>query len=333
MEIKSTNVEIDPNTKDTFVEKNFFSQDIPLGERTSVFNSLFFHYKENWKSSFGLMLILSIGITSLGLSEDSPATIIGAMIITPLGQPIVALGGAIALGWRKQSFRMLGIIVIGTIISIVLASLFGLIMTDVTPNQEILIRTSPDLRDLGIALFAGAAGAYGYYRSEYSTVLAGVAISVALVPPLCSCGLMIEEGHFILAKGSFLLFITNLIGVAFSAILVFFLLGLKQKHKRRWFYTGTIIVILVGASIIFPLALNFNNFNSAALFQTSIYEKAGKVLNLTKNSPSIKDISIQGTAAIIIIEPFPDNVDEERQLTSELERATGLQVFLKKPSQ
>ena len=282
-------MEIVPIEKDVLVEKNFFSQDIPPEERTAVFNSLFFHFKKNWKSSFGLMLILSIGIASLGLSENSSATIIGAMIIAPLGQPIVALGGAIALGWRKQSFRMLGIIVIGTIISIVLASLFGLIMTDVKPNQEILIRTSPDLRDLGIALFAGAAGAYGYYRSEYSTVLAGVAISVALVPPLCSCGLMIEEGHFILAKGSFLLFITNLIGVAFSAILVFFLLGLKQKHKRRWFYTGTIIVILVGASIIFPLAFNFNNFNSAARFQTSVYEKAGKVLNLSKDSPSIKE--------------------------------------------
>src|SRR5665647_567107 len=147
-------MEIVPNEKDVSVEKNFFSQDIPPEERTAVFNSLFFHFKKNWKSSFGLMLILSIGIASLGLSENSSATIIGAMVIAPLGQPIVALGGAIALGWRKQSFRMLGIIVIGTIISIVLASLFGLIMTDVTPNQEILIRTSPDLRDLGIALFA-----------------------------------------------------------------------------------------------------------------------------------------------------------------------------------
>lgn len=279
------------------------------------------------------MLILSIGISSLGLSEDSTATIIGAMIIAPLGQPIVALGGAIALGWRMQSFRMLGIIIIGTISSIVLAFLVGLTLTDINPNEQILIRTSPDLRDLGIALFAGTAGAYGYYRSEYSTVLAGVAISVALVPPLCACGLMIEEGHFILAKGSFLLFVTNFVGVTFSTILVFFLLGLKQKHKRKWFYTGTIVVILVGVSIMFPLILNFNNFNSSSQFQSSIYAKTGKILNLTKNSPSIKDISIRGTSAFITIQPFPEHVEEVRQLTSDLEKATGLQVFLKKPSQ
>jgi len=327
-------LEIDPNAKDVFVENNFFSQDIPIGERTSVFNSLFFHYKKHWKSSFGLMLFLSIGIASLGLSEDSSATIIGAMIIAPLGQPIVALGGAIALGWRRQSLRMLGIIILGTISSIVLAYLFGLLLKDVTPNQQILIRTSPDLRDLGIALFAGTAGAYGYYRSEYSTVLAGVAISVALIPPLCSCGLMVEEGHFILAKGSLLLFITNLIGVIFSSILVFFLLGLrqKQKYKRKWFYTGTIVVLLVGTSIILPLTLNFKNFNSASQFQSSIYEKAGEILSHSKNSPTIKDISIQGTAAIITIEPFPNDPDEGKRLTTEIEHATGLQIFLSKPS-
>ena len=108
-------MQIDPNEKDLYIEKNFFSQDIPLEERTAVFNKLFFHYKKDWQSSFALMLILSVGIASLGLSEDSTATIIGAMIIAPLGQPIVALGGAIALGWRIQTFRMLGVIFIGAI--------------------------------------------------------------------------------------------------------------------------------------------------------------------------------------------------------------------------
>jgi len=146
---------------------------------------------------------LSVGLASLGLSEDSSATIIGAMIIAPLGQPIVALGGAIALGWKIQSFRMLGIIIVGTVSSILMAYLIGFTLPDITPNQQILIRTSPDLRDLGIALLAGAAGASGYYRSEYSSILVGVAIAVALVPPLCTCGIMLEQVHYILANGSF----------------------------------------------------------------------------------------------------------------------------------
>lgn len=325
-------MEIEPNTNDTFIEKNFYSQDIPVQERTYVFNKLFFHHKKDWQSSFALMLFLSVGIASLGLSINSSATIIGAMIIAPLGQPIVALGGAIALGWRMQSFRMIGIIILGSIFSLVIAYLIGLTLPNLTPNEQILIRTAPDLRDLGIAILAGAAGSYGYYRSEYSTILAGVAIAVALVPPLCSCGLMLEQGHLILASGSLLLFFTNLMGIAFAAILVFFLLGLKHKRNRKWFYTGTIIIILLGSTTILPLALNYENFNSGVQYQTSIYEKAGQIFAHSKNSPTIKNISIQGTAAIITVEPFPDSINDEKRLITDLERATGLQIFLRSSS-
>jgi uncharacterized hydrophobic protein (TIGR00271 family) len=325
-------VQIDPNERDIYIEKNFFSQDIPLEERTAVFNKLFFHYKKDWQISYVLMLILSVGIASLGLSEDSSATIIGAMIIAPLGQPIVAFGGAIALGWRSQSLRMLGIIILGTISSILLAYIVGFSLPDLTPDQQILIRSSPDLRDLGIALLAGAAGAYGYYRSEYSTVLAGVAIAVALVPPLCCCGLMLEQGHFILAGGSLLLFVTNFIGITFSSLLIFFLLGLKQKRNRKWFYKGTFAVIILGAIIILPLALNYQKFNSGIQFRRTIYEKAADIFKLSKYSPVIKDMSIQGTGVIITIEPFPGDKVEEQRLKTELEQTTGLQVFLQSSS-
>lgn len=321
-------MQIDPNDKDIYIEKNFFSQDIPLEERTAVFNKLFFHYKEDWQISFALMLFLSVGIASLGLSEDSSATIIGAMIIAPLGQPIVAFGGAVALDWRIQSLRMLAIIILGTISSILLAYIVGLTLPDLTPNQEILIRTSPDLRDLGIALFAGAAGAYGYYRSEYSTVLAGVAIAVALVPPLCCCGLMLEQGHFILAKGSLLLFATNFIGITFSALFIFFLLGLKNKRNRKWFYLGSIVIFVVGSIIIVPLALNFQKFSSGAQFQRSIFEKSRNVLNQAKNPPAIKRLSIQGTGLTLTIEPYTIDKVEKERLKTELEQTTGLQVFL-----
>ncbi|MDP3556944.1 MAG: DUF389 domain-containing protein [Bacteroidota bacterium] len=325
-------MDLDPNPKDIFVEKNFFSQEIPFEGRAAAFNNLFFNFKDNWKISFGLMLTLSVGIASLGLSEDSAATIIGAMIIAPLGQPIIALGGAIALGWRKETFQMLIVIIIGSVSAVAISFLFGAILNDGTPNQQMLIRTSPDLRDLGIALFAGAAGAYGYYRSEYSTVLAGVAIAVALVPPLCVFGLMLQAGHYILANGSLLLFITNFIGIAFAAILVFFLLGMRYHRNRRWFYIGTIVVIIMGISIIFPLALNFTKFNSMPKFQSSIYAKAGKIFNQANNSPNIKKLTIQGTAVIITIHPFPNNADEEIRLTRELEKSIGLQIFLQKTS-
>ncbi|MEZ7498886.1 DUF389 domain-containing protein [Flavobacterium sp. Arc3] len=320
-------MQIDPNEKDIYIENNFFSQDIPFEERNAVFNKLFFHYKKDWQISFALMLILSIGIGSLGLSENSSATIIGAMIVAPLGQPIVALGGAIALGWRIQSFRMLGVIILGMISSILIAYIISLTLPDITPNKEMLIRTSPDLRDIGIAILAGTAGSWGYYRSEFSTILSGVAIAVALVPPLCTCGMMLEQGHFILAYGSILLFVTNLIGITFASILVFFILGLKNSKSRKWLFKGTIATVILGTIIILPLSLNYQKFNSGILFYNSIYEKAGKVCELSVNSPSIKKLSIQGTGVIMTIEPFPSDKVEEQRLKIELERTTGLQVF------
>lgn len=325
-------VYIDPNEKDIDFEEKFFSRDVPAEERSNFVNKLFFHYKKDWQKSFLLMLLLSIGLASLGLSENSSATIIGAMIIAPLGQPIVAFGGTIALGWGIQSFRMLGIIILGSVSSILIAYIISLTLPDITPNKEMLIRTSPDLRDLGIAVLAGAAGAWGYYRSEFSTILSGVAIAVALVPPLCTCGIMLEQGNYILASGSILLFITNFIGITFAAILIFFMLGIKNSQSRKRFYKGTFITILLGAMVILPLSLNYQKFNSGILFYNSIYEKAGKVCEISVNSPVIKELTIEGTGVIITIKPFPADKDEEQRLKTQLELATGLQVFLQNPS-
>lgn len=321
-------IRINPNDHNDAVKQSFFAQDVPFEQRGAIFNKLFFHYKKDWQSSFSFMLVLSVGLASLGLSEDSSAAIIGAMIIAPLGQPIVALGGSIALGWRLQSIRMLAIIVLGAGSSIILAFGIGLTLPDITPNHEMLIRTSPDLRDLGIAILAGAAGAYGYYRSEFSTILSGVAIAVALAPPLCTCGLMLEQGHYILASGSMLLFATNFVGIAFAAILVFFVLGLKHGKRQTWFYKGTVSIIVLGAAILIPLALNYQKFNAGASFHTSIYDKAGMICKLAADSPVIHNLSIEGTGVFITLEPFPQTTDNAERLKTELEQATGLQVFL-----
>ena len=178
--------------------RNLFDHNVPVQDRPALFNKLFFHFKDDWQWSFALMLMLSVGIATLGLSKDSNATLIGAMIIAPLGQPIVALGGAIALGWRLQFFRMLGVLLLGMLGAVLLSFVMGFTLSDAIPGREVLTRTAPDFRDLGLAVLAGIAGSYGYYRSELSTVLTGVAISVALVPPLCTFGLMLEQKHYIL---------------------------------------------------------------------------------------------------------------------------------------
>lgn len=318
-----------PTENDIYIEKNFFKKEIPAESRESAMSDLFFNYKEHWKMSFWFMLILASGIATLGLSENSAATVIGAMIVAPLGQPIVALGGTVALGWRNESIKMLGLILLGAATVILVGFLFGLILIDANPNEQLLARTAPDLRDLGIALFAGAAGAYGYFRSEYSSVLAGVAIAVALVPPLCACGMMFQAHHFILAKGALLLFFTNFIGIALAAITVFFFLGAKHTANSKWFYSGTIFVFLISLLILIPLSINYNLASTQSKNQTDIFEKASTILNDKENVLIIKNVTITGTEVIITISDLPTDKIAIKNLTKEIQKTTHLQVLLK----
>jgi uncharacterized hydrophobic protein (TIGR00271 family) len=275
------------------------------------------------------MLSLSAGIGSLGLSEDSAATIIGAMIVAPLGQPIIALGASITLGWPREAIKMLVLIFLGALTVVAISFLLGSLLPHATPTRQILLRTAPDLRDLGIAVFAGIAGTFGSYRKEYSAVLAGVAIAVALIPPLCTVGLMAEEGRFILATGGLLLFLTNFVGITLAAILTLFLAGLHGGLHRRWFLAGTIVTVGASIAILAPLTLNFGRITSAARFEKQIYESALHILQAAPGTPLITQLTIEGAQLAITIKPMPPDAVEQQRLADGLERATGLQVSLR----
>ena len=184
--------------------------------------------------SFGFFLLLGTAciIATLGLLADSAAAIIGAMIVAPLMNPILSMSYGITTGNVKLYRRSLLTIGSGTILTVVLA--YGLSATISVPilGSEILSRTEPTLVDLGIALAAGAAGAFSLTRQSIASSIAGVAISVALVPPLCVMGIGLQVGAPIadlrltienseLWTGSFLLFMTNLAAISFASCLVF----------------------------------------------------------------------------------------------------------------
>ena len=316
------------------VQNSDLLRGIPVEARSPVFNDLFFNLKQKWQLPFWLMLSLSAGIATLGLSEDSAATVIGAMIVAPLGQPIIALGAAIALGWPRQTMKMLALIILGALTVVVIAFFLGTLLPTETPSQQVLLRTAPDLRDLGIALCAGAVGTYGYYRSEYSTVLAGVAIAVALLPPLCTVGLMLEEGRFILATGGLLLFITNFVGIALAAIFTFFVAGAVQTgFRRRWFFGGAIATVAIIIAILTPLTLNFDRIASSARFEKKVYEFATHILRSTSGAPVIIGLTIDGAEAIITLKPLPPETTEQQRLIDALQRVTRLQVSLRPADQ
>ena len=196
--------------------------------------------------SFYVLLGLSGLIATLGLLANSVAIIIGAMIIAPLIGPITAIAYSSTVANRrllKRSFLTLSTGVLFTVcISAIAVLLIGL--KSVTP--EILARTNPNLLDLVIALAAGAAGAFANTRKRIADALPGVAIAVALVPPLSVVGIGIAWGETSLAIGALLLFITNLTGIIFSGVIILLLqsYGSVERAKQGLIFTVATLLIL-----------------------------------------------------------------------------------------
>lgn len=190
--------------------------------------------------SFYFMLAISAVIATLGLVASSAAVIIGAMIIAPLMNPIIAVSyGIVARRWQL-TLRSLFTVLTGTILTIGVAILITETIGWKVASSEIIARMKPSLLDLGIALAAGAAAAYAYTRPGVSSALAGIAIAVALVPPLCTVGITLAMGKdmnvevglaldIYSARGPFLLYLTNFLGIIFAGSVVFFL----QYYRRR----------------------------------------------------------------------------------------------------
>jgi uncharacterized hydrophobic protein (TIGR00271 family) len=253
--------------------------------------------------SFGyfFMLALSACIATMGLISDNAPAIIGAMIIAPLMAPIMSLSFGIVITDRVLIFRSVLSIVIGILLVVgfayVSTELIGLRVT----GSEILNRTSPTLLDLIIAVAAGAAAAFAYTRKSILNSIAGVAIAVALVPPLAVTGIGLalgvrastdtgqplaefglNAGGLDIATGSMLLFVTNFIGIIAFAIIVF----LAQKYGSwRKALLGLVVFAVVALFLVEPLGDTFN----------TLYVKSRTLrllANLRENHPDI----ISGTA-------------------------------------
>lgn len=193
-------------------------------------------------ADFVTMMTLSTVIAAFGLLLNSPAVIIGAMLVAPLMAAIIGVALASVYGDTALLATSARTALVGVLLSISISWLIGLLVPNAATTSEILSRTHPNLLDLVVALAAGAAGAYALCRKEVASSLAGVAIAVALVPPLASVGILLSLGEFSLAAGAALLFITNLIAIAAAGTLVFLLLGFAppeiHKKRRRIFQRG-----------------------------------------------------------------------------------------------
>ena len=199
------------------------------------------------------ILICAIFTASLGLNVNSTAVIIGAMLISPLMNPIVGLGlglGIYDLALVKRSLRSLAIMVL---ISLTTATLYFMLSPLSQAQSELLARTQPTIYDVLIALIGGAAGIFANSaKINKGNILMGVAIATALMPPLCTAGYGISQGSLTYFLGAAYLFTINTIFIALSTLVVVRLMQfapvarLSQEHDRkihRW-----IVAIIIGVA-------------------------------------------------------------------------------------
>jgi len=201
--------------------------------------------------SYLLMIVFSCLVALLGLLTNSVAVVIGAMLISPLMGPIFTAALAFGIGDLHLARKALKIITVSILLSVLVAAFFTLLSPLKAPTQEILSRTRPNIYDLLIAAFAGAAGAYALCtRVNYLFVTTGVAVATAVIPPLSVVGYGIGTGQAAIALGGFLLFFTNLVAIVISSDIVFHIFRFRASMAEEARYPVRRRVQILGAVLV-----------------------------------------------------------------------------------
>ncbi len=200
-------------------------------------------------TDFVVMMTLSAAIAALGLIQSSSSVVIGAMLVAPLMTPLVAIGMALAQG-NSRLFRVaLHSMCLGVLGALLVSVCVGALSPWQDLSAEIAARGSPNIFDLGIALLSGVAASFALARPGLAGTLVGVAIAVALVPPLAAAGIATVKGHFDAAIGAGVLFSTNLLAIVVGSALVFRIFGVdpavRGARVPRW-VRGTYLLVACG---------------------------------------------------------------------------------------
>ena len=209
-----------------------------------------------------IMLSLSAAIASFGLLQDSPAIVIGAMLVAPLMTPLIGCGLALMQGNARlfgKSVRAAGF---GIFAALLLSFAIGLFTRRFEITNELSSRGTPNILDLGIAFLSGMAAAYAMARPGLMGTIAGVAIATALVPPLATMGIATAHGQWKLMMGSSKLFIANAATIILGAAAVFRLLGMTAKVRQfgppLWIRRVLLMLVLACAVLVVPLSRNLS---------------------------------------------------------------------------
>lgn len=310
---------------------NMIQQRLPLFTHAleDDFKELFLQLRESAQahSSFISLMMLSSLVASLGLFLSSPAVIIGAMVLAPLMSPIISLSMSLLRNEQALLKNSLTTIAIGISLALSMAALLALIIPIARITPEMAGRLHPNLLDLGVAIFSGMAGAYAYARESIMKSMPGVAIAVALVPPLCVVGIGIGWWDWHIISGAALLFITNLVGIALAAAMTFLVLGYAPIIKARRGLTLSLVLML---AIAVPLTWSFQSMYSVWQVEHKVdalsLEIQDKQLHL-----NVLSVQIKGSEAYLKLEVSADTditYDNLTALKVELEKLLNRTIRL-----
>lgn len=293
--------------------------------------------------AYYLMLTFAAAIATFGLLSNSAPTIIGAMIIAPLMSPIISMAfGMVVVDWHLIN-RSIVMLVSGIILVILLAFVTTQGLGLRIAGSEILGRSQPTLLDLGVAIAAGGAAAFSYTRHSIMNAIAGVAIAVALVPPLAVCGIglsqglyasadvghsLSELGHYSgesIAKGAFLLFLTNLVGIIVTAGLVFAIHGYGQWKKAL---IGLAFVALTSIAIIYPLGVSLYKLHVKSTALSLMAAARQKLPELYNAKGRVESINVSFKDGLVRINL--DLISDENQVDQMQQKLDRFQQALSK---
>jgi uncharacterized hydrophobic protein (TIGR00271 family) len=220
---------------------------------------------------FVVLTVAASLIATLGLLADSAAVVIGAMLIAPWILPLRSASFAIIDGRLNLAGKALLTLAVGVTITIALSATLGWLARLPVLGDEVLRRTTPNLLDLGIALVAGSIATYGRLRQEAVSSIAGTAIAVALVPPVCVLGLLLSIQQWEPARGAALLFAANLLGILSGGLLTLVVSQASLRQKLWRSRVGLVSLLLTGLLLI-PLTGSFLTLVAQAQRRVALQE-------------------------------------------------------------
>jgi uncharacterized hydrophobic protein (TIGR00271 family) len=261
-------------------------------------------------SAFWTMLTLSGVIAVAGVLADSTATVIGAMIIAPLGVPIMGIALGIVRGDGRLVARSGAFVAGGVVLVVAIGLLASAALpqtTNLLTNSQVTGRTSPTLVDMIAAIATGLAGAVGMSRRDVSDVLPGVAIAISLVPPLGVVGVCAGQGEWEMALGAFVLFASNMVAMVVAGTLTFTAYGYATEvatdgggvgHlRRRRAYTAIAAGLVL---VLVPLLANTVATTLVALWTQRISDTAQAWVGEVPGA-RVTGVTVESRTAVIAI--------------------------------